>query len=178
MPGQFGVGSVLGVEPVIHLIEAHLRSSGSVVLSEEIVNAYNSVSRHEIYKELLAMRSPLARFFQWAYGGATRLVVRCKYGDITVQRSSQGVRQGDPLAGLLFSYGMKRAMESLARRIKLVDKMVQIIAYLDNLYILTKSHTLSKAKTSLAAVFKPSFSTMTFRSAAVFRFARKARKSS
>ena len=67
LPGQFGVGSVLGVEPVIHLIETHLQDSGSVVLSEDIVNAYNSVSRHEIYKELLAMRSPLARFFQWAY---------------------------------------------------------------------------------------------------------------
>ena len=106
------------------------------------------------------MRSPLARFFQWAYGGATRLVVRCKDGEIAVQRSSQGVRQGDPAAGLLFSYGMKRPMESLARRIKLVDKMAQIVAYLDNLYILIKSHALSTAKTSLAAMFKPSFSIM------------------
>ena len=51
-------------------------------------------------------------------------------------------------------------MESLARGIKQADKMAQIVAYLDNLYILTKSHAMAAAKTSLAAVFKPSFSAM------------------
>ena len=44
-------------------------------------------------------------------------------------------------------------MGSLACGIKQADKMAQIVAYLDNLYILTKSH-------AMAAVFKPSFSTM------------------
>ena len=54
----------------------------------------------------------------------------CQGGD-----SAEGVRQGDPAASLFFSYGMKRAMASLSRRLKLVNKAAQLAAYLDNLYI-------------------------------------------
>ena len=122
LPSQFGVGSVLGVEPVIHLIEKHLEDKDSVVLSEDLVNAYNTMPREEIYRELLAMGSPLVRFFLLTYGRASRLVVSCQGGDITVQFSAEGVRQGDPVAGLFFSYGMKCAMVSLSRRLKSVNK--------------------------------------------------------
>ena len=97
----------------------------------------------------------LVLFFQWAYGSANRLIVRYKDGDIAVKRSSRGVQQGNPAEGLLFFYGMKRAMESLARCINPVDKVAQIVANLDNLYIIIKSHALAAVKISLAAVFKP-----------------------
>ena len=88
LPGQSGVGSVLDVEQLKACGNSSYQSlsprRGLLVLSDDIVNAYDSASRHEIYKNLLAMRSPITRFFHWAFGRATVSVVQCKVGDIAV----------------------------------------------------------------------------------------------
>ena len=51
-------------------------------------------------------------------------------------------------------------MASLSRRLKTENKAAQLVAYLDNLYILITVSTIATTRASLAAVFNPSYSTL------------------
>jgi hypothetical protein len=107
-----------------------------VIVQLDSSNAYNNISRTAIYDMLMHYRSlrPLARFFCWSYGSEVPLYDR--KGRL-VCYSKCGVRQGDPLGGLFFVFGIHEILEQ--PKIKYPD--VDLAAYLDDICMMVRHYS-------------------------------------
>ena len=146
-PGQFGVGQAGGVEPIVRLVEhaIHRPELGYTHLTKlDFSNAYNRMGRRTMAEACRKHCSILYRAARWAYKQATPLVAMARRRSVDERdgmpalllTSSEGVRQGDPLAPVLFSLGMRGFLEALQDRLG-PDHLV--MAYLDDVVILSKS---------------------------------------
>jgi len=72
---------------------------------------------------------------KWAYDAPSHLVLETSGGS-TLLKSAQGVRQGDPLGPLFFSIGVRPILEDLCNSL---GPDCVLLAYLDDVYILSKS---------------------------------------
>jgi hypothetical protein len=139
-PCQFGVGTRGGVEPIIRAIQRAM--DGSImgedfthVTSLDFSNAFNTLDRAGLAKALKQFAPGLYRLAKWVYNGPSDLIFGGIQEKPQVISSSQGVRQGNPLGPLLFSIGTRPILDKLAGHLG-VDCV--ILAYLDNIYILSK----------------------------------------
>ena len=145
LPTQYGVGTPGGTEPVIraveHVYQGELQHYQQVT-ALDFSNAYNTLRRRCIGEAMRRWYGPLYRLTRWAYGQAAPLVVagpREPDGEerATVElHSSEGVRQGDPLAPLLFSAGIRPYLEQLKAAL---GPEHLVLAYLDDVFILSKA---------------------------------------
>jgi hypothetical protein len=93
-------------------------------LSIDITNAFNSINRAVVLREAYANHdlAPCWRMLAFGYGQPSLLMMQCGDGsgataitdDDAFIRSENGVRQGDPLAALLFSLAMHPVYARLA----------------------------------------------------------------
>jgi hypothetical protein len=131
LPYQFGVGSKGGVEPVVRAVERALEGNldrpYTHLTSLDFSNAFNTVDRRDIAEGLRQYAPILYRAGRWAYSCTSSLVLSSPEGRHIIT-SAQGVRQGDPMRPLMFSLGIR----SLLR-----DPDRLILAYLDDIYILS-----------------------------------------
>ncbi|XP_063389112.1 uncharacterized protein LOC134674887 [Cydia fagiglandana] len=100
LPRQMGFGTVLGCEAAIHAtrhyaVERH--ASGDVIIKIDIKNAFNTVERDTILKEVLEKTPSLYPFIYQCYASPSNLFYT---GDVI--RSQVGAQQGDPLGPLIF----------------------------------------------------------------------------
>ena len=86
LPNQFGVNSPYGVDPAFHMIENHLQDPSNAVVSIDVKGAFDNISRNEISDALFEIRSPLYRFFQWAYGSPSPLYLRYQLGHVVTMK--------------------------------------------------------------------------------------------
>ena len=145
LPTQYGVQTPGGTEPVIraveHVYQGELQHYQQVT-ALDFSNAYNTLRRRCIGEAMRRWYGPLYRLTRWAYGQAAPLVVagpREPDGEerATVElHSSEGVRQGDPLAPLLFSAGIRPYLEQLKAAL---GPEHLVLAYLDDVFILSKA---------------------------------------
>ena len=140
-PGQFGVGTKGGVEPLIRAVQRAVDGTiegaeYSHVLSLDFKNAFNTLDRGDLAKAVKRFSPGLWKMAKWAYDESSQLVLSGQGGERHVLKSSQGVRQGDPLGPLLFSIGIRKTLEDLA--VYLGPETV-VLSYLDDVYILSKS---------------------------------------
>jgi hypothetical protein len=140
-PGQFGVGTKGGVEPLIRAIQRVVDDSVvgveyTHVTSLDFSNAFNTLDRADMAQAVRKHAPGLFRLAKWAYDKPSRLVIGSGNEVILQIPSSQGVRQGDPLGPLLFSIGIRPILEKLS--LQLGPDCV-VLAYLDDVYILSKS---------------------------------------
>ena len=145
LPTQYGVQTPGGTEPVIraveHVYQGELQHYQQVT-ALDFSNAYNTLRRRCIGEAMRRWYGPLYRLTRWAYGQAAPLVVagpREPDGEerATVElHSSEGVRQGDPLAPLLFSAGICPYLEQLKAAL---GPEHLVLAYLDDVFILSKA---------------------------------------
>ena len=135
LPCQLGVKSVGGVEPAIFLLEEAITGANKQnykrIASLDLTNAFNSIGRTAISAAVARYAPTLYRATKWAYNHPSLLVTHT--GDTLA--SAQGVRQGDPIAPLLFSLAIRPTIENLQLQLP----SSTIVAYLDDIYILNTS---------------------------------------
>ena len=132
LPFQFGVGSPLGVEPVVELARKH--GSSRSVISFDFRNAFNSLRRDLIWQGVSDFAPDLLPLFEWAYGQHTWLYLEGR----KVLKAESGVLQGDPLAPVLFSLGLRRPLEELKLRLEEagITQDDALSAYLDDVNVM------------------------------------------
>ena len=133
--GQVGVGTPGGIEVVIRAVEKMVSGESNFkhVLSLDFSNAYNTVSRKSMAKEIQENTPSLYRTAKWAYGNPTTLAAANGDKQVSLQ-SAQGVRQGDPLAPVFFSIALKPVMTKLQN---ILGSSGIVLSYLDDVYILS-----------------------------------------
>jgi hypothetical protein len=103
-----------------------------ILLSVDIMNAFNSLSRSVVMEKLLAdpRLRKIWRFFYWSYHEASPLLVFDDTGILqAVLQSVQGVKQGDPLSAFAFAF----TVQHLFREALKAGKGVTAAAVLDDL---------------------------------------------
>ena len=116
--------------------------NGKAVATLDATNAFNSISRNQIARELFGHTklSPLWALFDLAYRQPSELIYRGKDSRIRVIHSTEGARQGDVLGLLFFCLAIHPAL----RRAKENFPEVRIHAIVDDI-------TLSAERTSQVA---------------------------
>ena len=102
-PRQLGVKTRGGTEAIIHAVQAVLSdpllpSNSKWVVQVDFRNAFNTIDRTALLKEVRQRLPGLSAFAEWCYGAKSRLLLG---GDVL--SSTSGVQQGDPLGPLLFA---------------------------------------------------------------------------
>ncbi|CEJ95177.1 hypothetical protein VHEMI10674 [[Torrubiella] hemipterigena] len=131
LPNQLGVSSPGGVEPAIFALQSVIMSDSTefdTITSADESNAFNNRDRTTIATAVLNHAPTLLQASAWALNHPALLVL----SDGTALASAQGVRQGDPLASLLYSLSQRPTIEALQRKLP----NSRIFAYLDDLYVL------------------------------------------
>ena len=133
LPLQWGIGSQGGPEVVAHA--GHLFSTlvsqapGKAMQLVDFTNAFNTIRRRPIFEALEKYLPCLLPWFRWMYGGSSML--RLADGSPAVSCGT-GVRQGDPLACLLFCLGLHDVLREAQR----LHPELTILADLDDVTVL------------------------------------------
>ena len=108
-PLQVGYGTRLGAEGAVHAARAYLTQlhPGNLMLKLDFQNAFNSIRRDVILKEVL-VKAP--KVYPLAYS-TYRFSSFLFYGNSTIL-CAEGVQQGDPLGPLLFCLGIHDVISS------------------------------------------------------------------
>ena len=89
------------------LIMASPPATNLIITSTDLKNGFNELGRSKQLDGLIRFAPGLLRWFQWAYGRPTPLIMH----GTTVGHSSTGCRQGDPLSSLCFCVGIHGVLE-------------------------------------------------------------------
>lgn len=141
-PLQVGVGTRCGVDAVAHAVSTALAADPqNVVLSVDMANAFNTVSRDAVLGAVRERMPQLLPVVQWAYGFPSALhVIGAPEGTEPVL-SRCGVRQGDPLGPLLFALALHKPLE----RVAAAEPSAACIAYLDDCNVVGRPAVVQRA---------------------------------
>jgi hypothetical protein len=145
LPIQFGVCISGGNDIVCHVLnmqrkfmehnrDQHTQSEGDeqnqeCILAVDFRNAFNSIHRSAISREINEHLPEIASYFNWSYGHSADL---CFSDGTVVAKSARGVRQGDPLGSLLFALGLHPVLRKVSESNSV---NCNIIALHDDVYI-------------------------------------------
>lgn len=96
-------------------------------------NAFNTISRELVLKQIDDLCPSLHNWFLWSYGSQPSLFLN---EGSYICRSETGVRQGDPLAPLFFAVGLY----SITKKIQSLFPDVSIYCYLDDITLVLPEH--------------------------------------
>ena len=126
--GQVAIGVRSGLEKVVKAITAHLdQHQDHVAISLDYRNAFNEVKRSQVIASMVRSEArALVPLFGALYRPHAEIV------GIT-RKSSEGVRQGDPIAAMAFCYAIHDSLAQANRHIQAVGGKVMF--YVDDGYI-------------------------------------------
>jgi len=145
-PHQYGIGVSSGAERIVHSMQYALTDKAvkRCALKLDIANAFNSCDRSLMLRKLYATPElcSLYRIADFAYCAPSPLLLqRCDGLSID---SSNGVRQGDPLACLLFCIYMRELFNAVAE-----EADVELFAFVDDLHVVGAPAEVMKALAAL-----------------------------
>ena len=128
-PVQIGVGSKSGAEALVHSVRQWLGRNhaepGKVLVTVDIENAFNTVSRSAFLQEIRRVLPGLVPWSDFCYLRDARLLL----GDRMLM-SMRGVQQGDPLGPALFALAIHGAiLETRAEVERLFPGELEICAF-------------------------------------------------
>lgn len=139
-PVQFGVGFAGGAENVVHGVRNALTAdSERILVSLDLTNAFNSVSRIAFLEEIRTKFPSLLCWTWQSYGKPATLLVR----DQKPILSKTGVRQGDPMGPFLFCLAIQHALTSVT------SEKVLSFTYMDDIYLVGHYEELAIALATL-----------------------------
>ena len=137
-PANFGLADRSGCDGLIHLIRSLTEADAQrTVLSIDGVGAYDHVSRARMLEELWRVEElrPLVPFVRLWMNPRSTFVWTDDSGSQHDVTQGEGGEQGDALMPALFCLAMRPALEEIQQRLTHGDIAV---AYLDDIYIITK----------------------------------------
>ena len=129
-PLQHGIASPGGAENVVHIARA-LHSAHAPtqnVVSIDLTNAFNSVSRNAFLRKTDSLFPALNAWAAACYGAHSSLLL----ADGTIVESQCGVQQGDPLGPFFFCLAIHESLQKAAK----AAEGASILAYMDDIYVL------------------------------------------
>lgn len=117
-PHQWGIGVKGGPETIAHACRifrslADHRDLPCAIQTIDIKNAYNTIRRSAIGNAVANRLPVLARWLRWAYAAPSPLLTA---DGSTIHMCGTGVKQGDPLASVLFCLGIQSALDTIRQR--------------------------------------------------------------
>ena len=155
-PHNLAHGTPGGIEAVPHIINAHLtRNPTHSCLKLDISNAFNSVCRQQVL-DCAETFPTLAPLIALLYGKSTEVTFTRKTGASIIIPAEQGVTQGDPLGGLLYSTVQAKARQATLEWAAAQGKLIKITGIADDTYLLGPIQdiidTMQQLKINLASV--------------------------
>ena len=144
-PLQLGVVVPNGAEAAVHVTrqwsDRNALDLDKVVLRVDFCNAFNTVCRGSLLREVRARFPGLACWADWCYSSPSTL----RFGQHKLQ-SCCGVQQGDPLGPLLFALALHPALRAAARH-----PVELCFSYLDDVVLAGRSDAVQAAFRDLQA---------------------------
>ena len=144
-PLQLGVAVPNGAEAAVHVTrqwsDRNALDLDKVVLRVDFCNAFNTVCRGSLLREVRARFPGLACWADWCYSSPSTL----RFGQHKLQ-SCCGVQQGDPLGPLLFALALHPALRAAARH-----PVELCFSYLDDVVLAGRSDAVQAAFRDLQA---------------------------
>eukprot|EP00892_Ulva_mutabilis_P001615 jgi/Ulvmu1/11454/UM076_0029.1 len=147
-PLQVGVGISGGAQTMGHaLSSAAVGNLDTVILSVDFKNAYNSIHTQSMLDAVHQRAPQLFPYAIWANTSPTQHhVIGAPPGTAPIT-STRGVKQGDPLASILFSLTLQPALEAAQATVDPAD--AALLAYADDCSIRGTGAPIIKAFTTL-----------------------------
>ena len=153
---QFGINKPGGSELAANLIkncyeilsdENNSEACDTVILKTDFANAFNCISRKKVMETIMENNkiNSIKKFFYWSYSFESPLLICNANGEIIeIIKSSQGVKQGDPLASFAFALTVQQLYEETIK-----DLDLKAVAILDDLTLIGKISEVEKALNKL-----------------------------
>lgn len=142
-PMQVGVGVPMGAEAAVHTTRQWLhRNSGNAIkvfVKLDFTNAFNTVDRAHLLREVRLRLPGLACWAEWCYSHHSRLLFQG-----TAISSEAGVQQGDPLGPLLFALALQPSLHAAT-----TAEVELAFAYLDDVCLAGDCRRVSAALSRL-----------------------------
>ena len=151
-PFQYALSTRTGTDAIAALLRAATDADpDTAILSLDGRSAYDCMSRAAIFAEVHSSVPALLPFTQAFYGSSSSYLWFDAASRQHVIPQGEGVEQGDALAPGLFALGQHRALVRASEGLAPGDTL---LAYLDDLYVLTRPHRARDAFDRVAAVLE------------------------
>jgi hypothetical protein len=142
LPEQFGMFAPGGVEPILEQIDQEIDSlerrgkEDRTLYDLDCEGAYQNAPLVTLAEEVLESAPEYFRVFKWVYNHTSLMVVGNNLEDLVTIDSSDGVRQGCPLAGFGYNLVMKQTIKALKEEV-LTDSTDVVMALHDDLKVIS-----------------------------------------